>query len=435
MRSFVVLYFLLVIICGFSSCADDTEVGYGLLGSEDLEVVFTDDFDITMRHVAPTPFNLSFTQFNTLGTLDNPTFGKFSSSFYVRPVLGNTTAIPDFVGATLDSAVLALKVDTARYYGNSQALYDIEVFELIESIDNIDSFYSDGIFMTDPTALGSVSRLVPSKIDSIETFDPLGDTTYFSDVITIPLNRRFAGKIFLDTLRNDDRVEFTSIFDGLYVRSTSNNSLLQIDLANEISSLLFYYKDSSGLRLSYPYRFSSDAPLNFQYDLTGSTIEAVISEPNPELFYLQGHAGTLIEIDVEDVNKMVDPFINHASIEIFAEKQGIIDTSFFPLPLALDLLRTTEDGSLISTIDLSIGQDQGQTRGIFDGELEVDEENEIIKYEMNITTHIKAILEGTQSSKLFIAVRNRTQTPNNLIIYGPNHPTYPARLKLTHTKS
>ncbi len=435
MRRFAVYSLLLVMLCVICSCADDTKVGSGLLGSEDLEVLFTDDFDIILTQHPPTPFNLSLAQFYSLGTLDNPSFGEFTSSFYVRPTLSSFSIVPNFVGGTFDSVVLALKVDTTRFFGRSDAFYDIDVLSLNESIDDIDTFRSDQVFMTNPVPVGTRSRIVPSKLDSILTYDQLGDTVYFSDVITIPLDRRFGASIFVDTLNNDNLVGFSTLLDGFLVQATSTNSILQVNLADEVSSLLFYYKDSSGVNQSFPYRFSGDAPLNFSYDISGSNLEETINNPTSELFYIQGHAGAILEIDIDDVNKLSDPFINHASIEVYAQNEGIIDTSIFGLPLALDLLRTNEAGDLVSVIDLAVGQEQGQTRGIFDGDIEVDETKQIVKYEMNITTHLKEILEGRQSSKMFIAVRNRTQTPNNLIIYGPNHPIYPVRLKLTHTKS
>lgn len=435
MGRFVVFSLLACLLGGLYSCADDTEVGSGLLDSEDLEVVFTDDFELVMRHVPPSPFDVTLAQFYSLGTVDNTIFGRTKASFYVRPFLDAFTRLPDFAGGTLDSMVLALKIDTTRYYGNPESLYNVEVFELIESIDDIDTFRTDQEFMINPNPLGSVPRLVPAKLDSIATFDPLGDTTYFYDVLTIPLDRRFAAGIFLDTLRNDDRTEFLNLLYGLYVTATSNNSILQVDLTNEISSMLVYYKDSSGLSITYPYKFSSNAPINFSFDLSGSDLEAALDDPNPEYFYIQGHGGAMVEVDIDDVNKLQNPFINHVSLEVYAEKDGLIDTSFFPLPFALDLLRLDENGEFVSVIDLAIGQEQGQTRGIFGGELQVDAEKDVIKYEMNITTHVKEILQGRQSSKMFITVRNRIQTPNNLVIYGPDHPVYPARLKLTYTKS
>lgn len=86
-------------------------------------------------------------------------------------------------------------------------------------------------------------------------------------------------------------------------------------------------------------------------------------------------------------------------------------------------------------MDLSIGQTTGQTLGVFNGSLDIDNQAEIVKYEMNITNHIKEIFEGNQSSKIYLTVRDRVQNPNSVVIFGPNHPTFPAKLKLTYTKS
>ena len=56
-----------------SSCGDETEVGSGLLSSDDLEIVEETDFDIRITHLPPTPIDQPITNFirrHSLGTLD-----------------------------------------------------------------------------------------------------------------------------------------------------------------------------------------------------------------------------------------------------------------------------------------------------------------------------------------------------------------------------
>jgi len=114
---------------------------------------------------------------------------------------------------------------------------------------------------------------------------------------------------------------------------------------------------------------------------------------------------------------------------------SFIDTSLFAWPLALDILTREEDGSFRQVIDLELGNTTGTLDGVFEGGLVIDAEENIARYEMNITTHLKEVLKGTNTPILYLTVRNRVQNPNSLIIFGPDHPTYPARLKLTYTKS
>lgn len=421
------------------SCADDTEVGFGLLNSEDLEVVFEDDFNIQMRHIEPTPikqFNLPSTvsgYLHSLGTLENEYFGKSTAEFYVIPaVLG---IVPDFTFGTLDSAFLALKVDPSQFYGDPEGVFDIEVYELSESMGLIDSVLTNRSFTSNPEPLGVLSRFVPADLDSILTYDTRGDSLYATDVVSIPLNRRFAAGIFIDTANNTSTGGLSLLTNGFVVRATSNNSLLRVDLNNEVSSLLFYYQDSSGVTRNYPYRFGFPRPMNVRYDLESSQLQSALdNDVNSELFFLQGHGGATVEIDVSDVLKVADPFVNHAGLQLFAEREGIVDTSEFALPESLDLYKKNEDGSFEFITDLEIASTSGLT-SVFDGNIDLDNPNMIISYEMNITSYIKELFDGEESSKLYLRVRNRVQTPNALIFYGPDHPTHPIKLKLTYTKS
>lgn len=433
-----VYYFLLLVLgCGFYfSCADDTEVGSGLLGSQDIEVLFKDDFDLTMRQIAPEPFIQTFSLLHSLGTLESDIFGSSSSSFYIRPILNSFSTLPDFGFGTFDSVVVALKFDRENFYGDPRAFFDIDVLELTESIDDVDSILTDQIFSVNPEPLGSLRRLVPGDLDSILVYSTTGDTTYFQDVITIPLGRRFGAEIFLDTLNNRNALGFSTLLNGFLIQSTSNNSLLRMNLTDEISSLLFYYRDSSGVAANFPYRFSTQTPLNFTNDISSSRVQNSIDNPDQsDLFYLQGHAGSTIEIDIEDIMAVTDPFVNFASLEVSVEKNGLIDTSLFGIPEALSLFTVDADGTTLPVQDLQLGLINNQTNVIFDGEADIDLSMDIVTYEMNITAHIKQVLDGLQPTKLYLRVRNRVQTPNALVIYGPNHPTYPTRLKLTYTKS
>jgi len=428
--------FLLTICCGLNSCADDTNVGSDLLGSEDIEVLFTDDFDLTMNQEGPIPFGYNRLLFHSLGTLDDSAFGSFQSSFSVRPELSSFSAFPNFTGATYDSAALVLKIDTSRYYGNPRALFDIEVFELLESIDDIDTFQTDQVFMMSQDPIGSITRLVPGDLDSTLFLDTRGDSTYLQDVILIKLNRQFGGRIFADMENNNTASGFASLLDGLFVKSSSSNSIVQIDLRDAASSLTFFYKDSTGTAANFPYRFSSDNPVTFAYDLGSSIVAQTIDDgPLDNQYYIQGHAGSIVELDISDINRLDDPFVNHASIEVTVQGDSFIDTSLFAWPLALDILTREEDGSFRQVIDLELGNTTGTLDGVFEGGLVIDAEENIARYEMNITTHLKEVLKGTNTPILYLTVRNRVQNPNSLIIFGPDHPTYPARLKLTYTKS
>ncbi len=431
----------LLSLLGLGSCADDTEVGSGLLGSEDLEVVFVDDFDLVVTQLGPSSIiqigdNLLLNQRHSLGSVDSREFGKMTSSFYIRPQLPANSIVPNFSKATLDSVAVVLKVDTSRFYGNPRALHDISIYSLEEPYNVEDTVRTDQVLSRLATPVGTKERIVLSELDSLLLLNTIGDTTYFQDAVSITLARRFGADIFQDNERNGTQEGIEELINGFYVESTSGNSLAQFNLSDEVSSLVFFYKDSVGLNRNFPYRLGTYNPANFSYDISGSNLDLGIQDNGADdRFFLQGHAGATIEIDIADVLKLEEPFINFVTLEFFVDQKSLIDSTIFDYPVNVNLSTINEDGIQIPVVDLSIGQTTGQTLGVFNGSLDIDNQAEIVKYEMNITNHIKEIFEGNQSSKIYLTVRDRVQNPNSVVIFGPNHPTFPAKLKLTYTKS
>jgi len=166
----------IIFICGLTACADDTEVGSGLLSSEDLEVIEISDFDIKVKHIAPMPIDQitgSFIARHSLGTLDSRQFGKMSSSFYARPVVSLS---PVFTNGTFDSVALTFLMDTTRTYGILNAQHNIKVYELEESIDALDTISSDQAFAISTDPIGTLDRLNPADLDSTVILDFRADT-------------------------------------------------------------------------------------------------------------------------------------------------------------------------------------------------------------------------------------------------------------------
>jgi len=429
------LIILALLFGGLASCGDDTEVGSELLSSEDLEVVEVDDFNLILRHIEPTPF----TQLRAtpalrpfIGTLDNRFFGKAESSVYVRPVIN---LFPVFEGGEYDSVAITIPVDTMAIFGAPNAQNNFEVFRLLESLDMIDTTTTDQEFMVSQEPIGVLDKVNPLDLDSTLIINFMGDSTYVNNLIRIPLDPAYGQEIFDDPGIHADLAGFANNVNGFLVKSRSNNSLLQLDLLNQNSSLIFYYKDSLGTSRNFQYSFGGIAPLNFTYDIAGSNMEeAIANEASQEEFYLQGHAGTTIEIDVSDITREDDKFINLVTLEFFVSKEFNQDTTLFPLPTAFDLMIKGEDGNLTPIQDIQNAQTSGLVDILFDGNREVTDD--AIRYKMNITNYVKALFDGSEDQTLlYLTVRNRVQSPNNVVLYGPQHPTYPTKLKLTYTKS
>ena len=87
-------------------------------------------------------------------------------------------------------------------------------------------------------------------------------------------------------------------------------------------------------------------------------------------------------------------------------------------------------------LDLEIAINTGQIGGIFNGFRQTRIDDNTVKYQLNITNFVKELFRGVEDrTTLYLIIRNRVETPNNVILYGPDHPDFPATLRLTYTNS
>lgn len=441
-------YLFLAFIVGLSSCTDDTEVGSGLLSSEDLEIEETDDFDLTIGHIPPTPLiqnrlltvdgNIvagTFTTLHSLGSLDDPIFGKMTSSIFARPY---RPTLPDFEGSTYDSVALALWVDSTGFYGNPNTPHNIEVFLLEESFDNADGIPTDSGFDFNPRTLGSLSLGRPNLLSPTPLRDIFGDSMSVDNLLIIPLRNSYGQEIFNDTENLIDDGLFRAQYGGYKIVSNALNALFRVDLLNDFSALIIYYTNAQGNPDNYIFPLGAgvdNSPILYEYDLEGSLLESVLADSTDQSnIYLQGHAGVTASLDISDVIKERGKFVNLATLEFFVNPENQ-DTLNFPPPESINLSTIDSTGALVPIVDLGVSINNATNPFIFGGERETLE-NGIMKYEMNVTNHVKAILDGAEDlTTLFLTVRSRSQNANRVVLYGPDHPEYPIRLKLTYTKS
>ena len=120
------------------SCSDPTLVGGSLLEDDKANVGFSDTLSITATSITNdsirtyTPFNSSQLATYLLGNLNDPLFGRSSSTIYAQVYPENNN--PRFRDSTrIDSIVLVLPYDIDNFYAKAAGeTFDIEVFHLCE---------------------------------------------------------------------------------------------------------------------------------------------------------------------------------------------------------------------------------------------------------------------------------------------------------------
>ncbi len=408
-----------------------------------MEVVFEDDFDLSATTVITAP-TLTYTiQNNAIerhlaGQLNDPVFGASQSSFYFQMEYFRGI-VPDYEGATLDSGILMLQLDTTFLTGDSESTLDFEIFRLIEDISGLDSINSDAVFSIEEDPLGRLENYSVSDGRIFRFFDPqVLDTVEFDNVIRIPISDDFNSQVFaVDGNEAPTSADLVSIFNGyLLTAETEQSAMVSFDVSflalQSFFSLYYTGPDSSSRVYNYPLGF--DRPIVFEHDYTGTVIPDVLNVPvgGNDPLYLQGLNGVDVQVDISDMLRINDNILlNHAELEITLATENT-DNPDFPASPTLGLFTMDSNGRLVEIEDLALADIRGPREVVFDGTLNTTGTEST--YSFNFTTHAKGILDGIDTGIIYISVFDKGGDPSRTIVYGPDHDTSPMKLNLTFTR-
>ena len=442
------LYFFYISVLVLTSlligaCSDSTPVGSVLLGNEDLEVVFEDDFDLSATTVITEPTLTYTAQNNSIqrhlaGQFNDPVFGASQSSFYFQmQYFGDL--IPNYEGATLDSGVLMLQLDTTFFAGDSVSNLNFEVFRLTEDISSLDSISSDAVFNIQEDALGRLENYSPLDGRIFRFFDPqFLDTLEFANVIRVPIGDDFSSEVLtIDGNEAPTSAELVPIFNGfLLTAETEQSAMVSFDISILALQSFFslYYTGPDSIARVYNYPLGFDRPIVFEHDYAGTVIPDVLNVPvgGNDPLYLQGLNGVDVQVDISDMLRINDNIIlNHAELEITLATEDTQNPDF-PASPSLGLYRMDSNGRLVEIEDLELADLRGSREVVFDGTLNTTGTEST--YSFNFTTHAKGILDGIDTGIIYISVFDKGADPSRTIVYGPDHDTSPMKLNLTFTR-
>ena len=429
------------------SCSTDSDVGSGLLGDEDLTVEFTDELLLTAKTVLAGPVS-TFTRTNflnttwLLGSITDPIFGRSTSSFYTQVQI-QANNDPDFASAIrVDSLVLTIDYLEGQGYGERDARHLLEIFRVVEPMDIADTIFSDVEYEVNPEPI--VSTIISTAtLDTIAIFNQATDTTdIFQFIFNIDMGRQLMGELFGgDFYGTPD--EFTSVLNGFYFRSTpiGDNSMLALDLSSVARNtrMTLYYVDENEEQATYTYFLNANQsfrPAQFIHDYESSDVIQQIDIPveDDSPLYLQGLAGTNVELDVGSIRELDDILINYGELEFYLATDLLGDTILYPPANFIGAYYMVND-RIFPVQDLENALRAQRINDFFGGGLDLDENTQLLHYKLNITAHLKSVYKSRiEDSRIFISVLEKSQRPNRSLIFGPGHSTLPAKLNLTYTK-
>lgn len=439
-RYFTIVSFLLLFL---NSCEDSSSIGNSIVEGEKFDVKYTDDFDISSEVIAYDSLLTYVRGINysvySVGSIDDPIFGKKTCDGYFRMGYNNSVTIPNFEGASLDSMVLILTYDTLGSYGSAVVTHDLEVYSLTEDLTAMDSIYIDQEISYDPTLIGSKSFVARPR-DSITILNH-ADTTEvrLPAQIRVRMNDDWANDIFADTSLYESETALADRFKGVYLKNKSE-SLLGLNFSvtsngeGGFNRLAVYYSDSTGMKRLYTFRFFSERGMYVETDRTGSLAESIFNNSiSPDsLTVVESHEGLETRLTFNDLSFLEDKIINHAELIVtVASLPEDFGSNHIPVDILLSY--KDQDGSNRSVIQdiedlnlINISLDFG-----YDGRLE--EKDGVMIHRMIVTKHIKKILEGEVEPTIIFRPFLRNQLPNRSVFYGPKHSDFGVKLGVAYT--
>lgn len=421
-----------------SACSQSGIIGSDLLQQDRLDIEFTD----SVRFQAYIQKTDSILTFDPAGNF----LGSFLCGQFADPVFGLTDAVisaqlrftpnspPAFQGAVLDSMVLILPYQPARLYGDTTETYQLDVFRLEEDLTDTATYYSNRIFAA-AQLIGSASFL-PRRYDSIEIL--LHGTT--DSLVSLPpqvrirLDDAFAQALMADTLTLKSDSAFVDVYKGIQIRGGSQNKgLLSFNLESGLAGLTAYYHVDTIPR-QYTFRFTSLSPrvVSFVNDYAGAVVESFLQDSTlgDSLLFVQGMSGVGIVVEIPDTSLLKGKIVNRAELELFIATMPEDGGYAFAPVTQLIVSQIKEDGSLQAIRDVVVGIGRQDLANFFGG---VPQEGMPQSYTLNLSAYFKELKNGKASNRIMITPLTRAERANRVVVYGPKHSLYPAKIKLSLT--
>lgn len=443
---------LMVLACLWNySCTKPTLVGADLLEQDQANIRFTDtvsfntqtihDYDSVIAYVPNNAF-----QYFYCGDVDDPIFGNINTQIFTQ-IRYTSNSVPDFSSlGQVDSLVLKLAYYGAGTFGDTTESYNIGVYRLTEDMKNDTNYYSNHTFLTEssPLATYTFNPTPNTSRISIDSTTTNGTTTYDTTVVEPSLNIRLPGAladelIHLDSAAYSSPDEFVKSFKGVLIKPEAKTKcLLGFDFDASVTGMWLYFKntgDTVSRAFFFPINNACARFTNIKHDFTNSIVKSSFANlaAGDTILYSQGFVGPDIQIDIPYIQNLGKVSINKAELEFTVAEVGDNPQNYQPISqLVIGNVVSSDTLTLISDVLYS----SSNSFGPFGGRVEkyVKDGTILKRYRFNISAYLQDMKEGVQNQTIFITPYVRQESSGRVVLYGPKHPLYPAKLNITYTK-
>ncbi|MCB0577898.1 MAG: DUF4270 domain-containing protein [Phaeodactylibacter sp.] len=438
---------VLAVIASAYSCADPTQVGAGLLEEDRADVGFSDTLSIVSSTVANdsirtySPFSSSQLGTYLLGNLNDPVFGRSSSSIYAQVYPQSSS--PGFGAATVvDSIILVLPYNVDGLYGKTEGEeFGIDVFQLAEVLQENEEYFSSQEAAVEAMPVGSARAMVSTDSLAFTDYDDTDTVAARFPHYRITLDDAVASYLVgLESNIYADDSLFLDAFKGIHLRpTTENEGMLSFRLLSQDAGIYLYYRDSiNGKPKRFLYDFDIEPTVrftNFKHDYDGAPVNGFLDGATEDsIIFIQGMSGVSARLEIPNVANLRGLVVNKAELEFYVADVGGDEAAFTPCP---QLILTTPDDEDLQVVveDISIILSQRRNLAeVFGGTPIEGTSGSPALYRMNISAHFQDIIDGNRKNVLFITPLQKAETASRTILYGASHPQYGIRLKLAFTK-
>ncbi len=397
-----------------TQCTKPTTIGGDLVNENELNFGSVDTFPLKVTTVASTdslksfvfsslPFRLSRYY---LGQLDDPVFGLNTCDIFAQYGPFPGTYADKFVGATVDSVVMTLILDSAGFYGDQMAMQSLAVARLSDPMKMDTSYYTFQDFPVESSLLGEKNNFIPNLSPGYLVITP--DSSVVDSVspyIRIQLDNSLGQDVLsMDSVDYADAEKFAEKFRGLKIFSTSpSTGMFAVKLEATYSEIDIYYHTPTEDSLVFPiHPLSGYTASNRQVqDYTGSFVEPHIGVENDSLFFIQSTGGLNLDVELPDLSTLGDVIVNKAILEFTLESLSFDDTTTFKVLNQL-VLKDTSNAFIVDINQiLAVGSNNLQ---IFGGSPKFVSRNGEMRMvvQMNLSTLMQDVANGTVSNKIVV---------------------------------
>ena len=434
------------IVMAWSSCTKATLVGNDLLDDEIKTVGYTDTFrllttvrteDSILTHSSSSGSQIID---HTFGVMNDPYFGEANVAIISEMFLNGIGS--EFLDFEVDSVVMTLALDSAGRYADLEAPIRVSATKNFTTLDVTEDYYSNQRFTKNFVPMGETEPFIPNYEDNVIIQGP-EDTVSLPPHIRIPMSQDFINDLTSQSRATFEFSDsFAAWFQGVHIEvSEGTNTMVGVELNNELSGMTIYYSNAdSGFYDTYTFVFtglfnSHVQVATFDHDYSSALAGDYIDnqEASDTLIFVQSLSGLNTEFEIRNLDIFNDVLINQAVLEFYVADLGEEDDLLYPRVNRIQTRTRNDDGELVNSIDIRLAFNIANI-DLFGGTVSMDS-NGRLKYSMNITAGVQDIVQGRAENKIFVSSYLKQNNPRRLVLYGPGHPEFPAKLSLTFTRT